>query len=495
MVITVDQAELKWARQNSPQITMSSDKLTVWNYPVGKADLPDTFATAITNFLIDGITGGSPENFEISIRGHASASGEGNFDNTALSQSRADAVARFVRQLGFTKVNVSAAGSSEPIDSSNFGQALARNRRVDITSFLSRSTSPPPQQPAAPTPSLAGSNAVAVSLGRDAPSSGSSADAKNVASFTIAGKLEIPLTSGTSGDLDWTASFEVNFELRETKEGSNDPRAIKGVTDGKNLSAKCESQLRDWVKAKISIDPPSKDKPGSFKFGGQLTSIPNPLRPEIGLQTKPQFVYMTVEFLNLALGAIELNGIQFQVIIKGTAKLEFGLSKRALAKIAARVLSAADAAEAAAAAGLSADAIAAAGLGGGVVITLTMLAALPWLVENSKQNMLDKASKISTCDGVGAKAALEILGPVAATAYESRKGDFRTAGALSAFNDGVDLIKDRLSPLSPGNRSALLQQWKDKYAQNQDYNVVAAAVAMKLGMMNIDGPRINVNDL
>jgi hypothetical protein len=498
---TVSTAETKWAKQNPPQITLTSEKLTLWNYPVGKSTLSDEFETAIANFLINGVTDGNTDSYEVSVRGHASSSGEGSFDNDALSQSRADAVGSFIKQLGYSKIDVSAAGASEPADNSGSGLAMARNRRVDITYFIDSSAAVPIQQQTALPPNLPGSHAVAVTptktqSGNTNPFSALDDVVKNATSFALAGKLSIPVTKGTLFDWDWTATFDLDYEAKELKANSADTDAIKALVKGGAVTAKFDQQLSNFVKGKFSFEPAQGGKQGSLKLGAQLSI---PLSPELGFQAKAQFFYLSVDIKKVAIDVFTYNGVKFQIIVKGSIKLEFGPTAKFLKKLARWVITEQEASGAAAAAGLTGEAAATAvsfaGLAGGVVITLTILSATPWIIEDAKQQGLDLGAKVSTCDGAAAQVALEILGPGAASQFESRKSDFRTSGALDAFNTGVDLVKKRLADLSLDDKKALVESWKAAYAKDQSFSVITATVGMKLGIFDRGIKTVNVDNL
>jgi outer membrane protein OmpA-like peptidoglycan-associated protein len=130
--------EREWAERNPPQSDPDPGVLTLWNFPVGKADLAPEHVKAIEDFVRDALIQESRERPQSDwvVLGRASVTGKEQ-SNQSLAQRRADNVAAVLRGLGLQKVRVPpAAGSSDPDPEGTDPQALARNRRVTVLRVL-----------------------------------------------------------------------------------------------------------------------------------------------------------------------------------------------------------------------------------------------------------------------------------------------------------------------------------------------------------------------
>jgi len=155
-------AEQDWARLHPvPEFTQEDMLLSLWNYPVGKADLAPEHRAALDQFLKEALQaaklGGSavPSKTEIYITGHASNTGE-KAANETLSRQRAENVASYLLSRGITQqqMRVDWASASDPADPGDSGFAAARNRRVDVLKYTPSETGEePPADTAEPTPS------------------------------------------------------------------------------------------------------------------------------------------------------------------------------------------------------------------------------------------------------------------------------------------------------------------------------------------------------
>src|SRR4051812_19985283 len=131
-----------WTEHRAPEHTVSGEFLSLWNYPVGRAELSDAHKAAIRQFLEIQLLGGRRRaaQFELSVRGHASPSGESS-RNDQLSLQRAQGVRDYLQSLGFERITLGSAGADEPVDGDRSGLGLARDRRTTILRFA---PSPPP---------------------------------------------------------------------------------------------------------------------------------------------------------------------------------------------------------------------------------------------------------------------------------------------------------------------------------------------------------------
>lgn len=135
---TVAEEELKWFRDHpEPQIIPEPGLLTLWNFPVAKADLAPAHVKAIEDFGTPALLPESPEHprSDFEVRGHASVTGAEQ-SNQDLGQRRADNVKKVLADMGLQRVTATSAGSSEPAVEGASGQALARNRQVTVLRVL-----------------------------------------------------------------------------------------------------------------------------------------------------------------------------------------------------------------------------------------------------------------------------------------------------------------------------------------------------------------------
>jgi outer membrane protein OmpA-like peptidoglycan-associated protein len=97
--------EREWAEQNPPQSDVDSGVLTLWNFPVAKADLAPEHVKAIEDFAKDAQLQESPGSPQSSwtVLGHASVTGTEE-SNDRLAQSRADNVKAVLTGLGLQSV-------------------------------------------------------------------------------------------------------------------------------------------------------------------------------------------------------------------------------------------------------------------------------------------------------------------------------------------------------------------------------------------------------
>jgi outer membrane protein OmpA-like peptidoglycan-associated protein len=161
----VAEAELRWYRDNpDPKSTPaleelkdSDEKLTLWNFPVAKADLAPAHREVLVKFAAPGLLAETPEHprMDFYVEGHASVTG-GETSNEDYAGQRAKNVAAILTGLGIRNVRIDSAGSTKPEVEGTDPQALARNRRVVVMRSLTTYRvvpPPPPQQPsAAPGP-------------------------------------------------------------------------------------------------------------------------------------------------------------------------------------------------------------------------------------------------------------------------------------------------------------------------------------------------------
>jgi len=350
-----------WREHPDPQVTRTADRLTLWNYPVAGTDLAPAHAAGLRAFLQVLALAPALTTTSIEIVGHASVTGEGN---DGIARQRSDKVADHLRQLGFLKLGVSTAGDSQPADPGTSGQALARNRRVEVTLYQATIEPEPrlPVEPWQPTPT-----------GGDPPSSG------------VGGFFEVPVEIEVD-DVDdgrvhatLTAVGKLKVKVRRGEAKNAEGLVLKG---GK-LSAKFEAELVGHLKGKLGFDPGGGGKPPSAKatIAGEVFGFP----VDTGFQTKPQFFTVTVTLGKVKVEPIELEGFTFDLELELQARIDIGPSPRLLARL-----------------GISAGLPGVVAVGT-VVGTVVVIAGCAYLVDQAKQEGLRRALDLAERDGAAAR--------------------------------------------------------------------------------------------
>jgi outer membrane protein OmpA-like peptidoglycan-associated protein len=147
----IARAERDWAEHNPPQADPpDAGTLTLWNFPVGKADLAPEQVEAIEDFVKDFLIQETREHPQSDwvVEGHASLTGTEE-SNQSLAQRRADNVKAVLTGLGLQVVRAEGTGSA-PDPAGNDPQLLARNRRVTIYRKSDGYRTPPKQKKAPP---------------------------------------------------------------------------------------------------------------------------------------------------------------------------------------------------------------------------------------------------------------------------------------------------------------------------------------------------------
>src|SRR5688572_1545001 len=298
-----------WREHPDPQVTRSEDRLVLWNYPVAGTKLAPEHAAAIRSFLSILLLSPAETGSTVSITGHASTTGEASA-NEAFALERGENVANYLRGLGFRNLEVTAAGSSEPADPAPSGQALARNRRVEVTLYYQRIEPPPRLDPNEPLPPAGAS-----------PPSG--------ASMYFEAGFDIPLGELDNGTVAAAFSIAGTAKFKVTR---GDPQAAAGIVlSGDGLSAEFEAKLRDDLNAKLAIEPGGAGEVPTAKVSldGEVWGFPT----EVGFQTKINFLFAEVTFATLKLPDVELeNGTTLSLEIEGKFVVEWGASKVVLAR-------------------------------------------------------------------------------------------------------------------------------------------------------------------
>ena len=456
--------EQEWARQYPvPESTVEDILVSLWNFPVARTDLAPEHRAALKQFLANEfmqLTLSRATTTQLFVRGHASDSGE-EPANIALSRERAEKAARFLVSEGFPARQVRAewAGSSEPADPGSSGYAAARNRRVDIVRFAPSEPAPlpptdiepppppPKQEPGFKIPTLPGPSSLTVDIPLDIP-----LPPIKTAVLIIEGKM-----GGT-----------LKVKVDDKGGGWGGGAAIK---DGK-LVAKFEAKIKEDLKAKVSFEPPSRDKSMVLKVGGEFKI--GHLDSQIGVQSKLNFLYFEFSFEAFTLPEIELGDVHVSMTLKPTLKIEVGPGPAMIARLAP--LGAAAGEILASAAGPLAVAIL---VNGGTI----------YAIEYAKEESVRFTQLLARREGVAARVAYEIVGVAAEADFAERRSQWRnTSDRMGpAFDEGVGavnaLIKD------PATRDKKRSEWAQKFAADgaQNFTEIRTRVFEAIGKYENNG--------
>ena len=291
----------------------------LWNYPVGENGAgrrarrgAQTFLSRMPLWL-----NRQEARAIVSICGHASSTGEAA-SNERLARERAENVAAYLRTLGIHKLEVGSAGSSQPADPAPNGQALARNRRVEVTLF-NPTIQPPPRIDPTPTPTHRQPRTRAAARSGSAtywegdvkwpPVPAPIETAVVAAEFSLVGKVKVKSTTGEPLQ-------EVGF-----------------VTEGGKLSAEVVGKIGENLEGKLGFDPGGRanpDRRGKPRRGG--VDIP----VEAGFQTELNFFKVEVSLAPVMIPEIEVDGVKLSLEIEGTVLVEWGVSKVLLGRVLQR---------------------------------------------------------------------------------------------------------------------------------------------------------------
>ncbi len=517
--------ERAWVQEHpDPQESAFGDSLSLWNYAIGRADLAPVHQAALRDFLGVGPAGPANASAELSVRGHASASGAST-ENVNLSAARADKVGAYITTLGIKAVHTSSAGASEPEDRAPYGGAYARNRRVDVRRFYPSPTegtipvTPEAAQTTEPLPPTPGEPASALVV----PD----------VSFSIETTRKLwTIRKGTMGRLSYELVFEGNVKV--SVKGKKGAAGFSVATKDGISSAKVAIPLTKSLAARINLQPKGGDKeetasvgvqyktefdPGGFKFNG---------KGELGFQLKPNFCYLSYA-LSKTLGVpFVIDDVTFTVEFEGKLKFEFGPSSSYILTVARNSLesvnkalaeleqAAAEAAEGAVEAIGEAASAALETLGeiilefGGPVVAVTAIVLLInggiiVLAEDEERAMLDATYVLARREGAAGRIALAIFkdDEHAATALDELRGEYMKADskAQAAFGEGEKLVVDLITQLratSDAPYEDSRKKWEDAYAQGAnalDSAVVRNRIFQKLGGLATSAGRDLASDV
>ena len=444
----------------------TDDRLVLWNYPVGKQARRQSRGRA-RSFLSRAPVWLSPEQSRsiVSICGHASATGEAAA-NEQLARRRAENVAAYLRTIGFAKLEIASAGSSQAADPAPTKQALARNRRVEVTLF--NPTIQPPRRvdptfpttpPAPPTPAPRAPSGSATYWEGEfkwPPVPAPIESAVVAAEFTLVGKVKVKSVTGEPLQ-------EVGF-----------------VTEGGELSVEVVNKIGESLEGKFGFNPggPGESATAEVSLAGEVWNIP----VEAGFQTELNFFKVEVSLGRpVLIGKLEINGVTLSCEFEGAIRGEFGPSKLLLERL-----------------GISAVEVGIAGAVavGVLAVTAVIIGGTIYAGEAAKQRMAEVALDAATRDGAAARVTFEALGADrdVQEALNGRDLEWHKVGKESqdAFRSGSKEVGDYLDRL-PDKGAEKKKAWAEKYGTNKnatDFDKIREEIVQELGAFQNDAPPV-----
>ena len=444
--------EQDWARQHPvPESTEEDMLLSLWNYPVATSDLTREHRAALDRFLGDVLQGAkrggseNPPKTEIYLTGHASDTGEDGA-NEALSRQRAEKVARYLLSRGLPQqqMRIDWAGANDPLDRGSSGLAAARNRRVDVLKFTPSEPEPrPPVDIIEPPPPR----------GR-VPTFKLPQPKLSTATYERTYTLDIPRRA-----TPWyviSGSIQVTLKLKVNNQGDGVGAGVKTSLDGK-FGGKIEAEIEEHVKGKFSVDVDPNKRSVNLKLGAELSD--KPLKPEIGIQAKPDFFYLTVLLREDELAEFEAGGVRFSGTrsVKGTLNFVPGPAALLVASP--------------------------------IIVALLILGVTVYGIDAAEAKQTRYARLWAAREGVAASIAWE-LDESGEAVFKARQLAWRQAsgGTVEEFDAGVNEV-NRLLAKSPEDRRAWSTEWKKKYAADghSDFQTVFGRVFENVGGHESEG--------
>lgn len=416
--------EQDWARQHPvPESTEEGMLLSLWNYPVAKSDLAPKHRAALDWFLSvellgSGSTGRSKT--EIYLTGHASDTGD-DAANEMLSRQRAEKVARYLksRDVPQETIHVDWAGANDPVDRGNTGLAAARNRRVDVRKFF-------PSEPERRPP---------VDIIEPPPPPGRVPTFKlpppQMSTVTIEDTVTVDFPRRATPWYVISGKIDIILKLKTTDDGDGFAAGIKTSSTGK-FGIKADGEIARHIKSKFSVDVDPDKRSANVKLGAELTD--KPFKPEIGIQAKLDFFYLTVLLRETELDEFEAGGQHFSGTMSMKGTLNFAPGPAALL------------------------------VASPIIVALLILGLTVKGIEAAEAEQTRTARLWAAREGVAARIAWELAGMDAVAAFDARRHDWRNANiAMEAeFIAGANEINRLLQ--TPEGRNVRNREWKKKYA-------------------------------
>lgn len=464
--------EIRWYRENpDPQSTPTlenlkegDDILTLWNFPVAKADLGPAHRAVLEKFAAPGLIAETLEHprMDFDVVGHASVTGTEQ-SNVDYAQQRADTVAEFLGALGIMKVHAESRGSSQPDDEGTSGQALARNRRVIIRRSLSTYRVVPP----APPP-------------KQAP-----ADIKATGPREVTVKIDLKLK--TLQTLRVVITPSMRGDLKVLVSGGKTNPEDAGVTttpEGQPvLTPEFAQFFADEVMGpRLGVDGGTAKEPVSINVA--VATEEWFLTPKVVYQDGAQFISFNFKAVDAKfLPVVNYNGAQVSLVFSGSINFVIGPSEAAkgtylhttdpgpnVTGTAGQFIPVEP--RALAIARTMADA--------GMQVP-------PLAQEDVKKIVLNLARR----DGAACRVANIVIGRQSDPAFQQMRADWKTVTfpgedpeseqkqALNAWKEGSNQVDSLLQPLDAGERDARKNKWKQDYG-GQDFDFTRESVFQKL---------------
>jgi len=494
--------ERDWARSHPvPRWTVNDDLLILWNYPVDKSDLSQIHKEAILAFLdSEWKLGAWASNVELTVLGNASDTGDPK-TNEELARARARKVAQFMRGQGAParSIVVDSAGSTQPIDDAGDGEALAKNRRVDITKTTRVRPVPPPPtdlggkppepEPEPPEPWIPEPPAERPSrLFNPAPA---------FVEFQIPFKRDLPFKIRNN----WVM---VDFELEgvitlKVPTGAATKWGLAGIMTSESLTPQGKVDIVEGVIGKASFKPSEGEGPATIKIGVQNKNWP--LKPEGGWQfdkKKPGMpVYITLTQDTPINGRVVLAGVPADFTVTIKLKSSVGPGPGTLARIARAGAAAGDAAvaasEAMAAAAPAVGAVAGAS-GAAIGVAALVIGGTIAAVSQAKQDGIRYCRLLAERDGASSRIALEILGDAERATFLNQRQNWNSLPdiGVSDFDTGVRAVEAVIpkgkEDLDGKKRGTKRDAWKARVASDtSNFMIIRDRVFLAIGGTDREG--------
>lgn len=457
--------ERAWFKANpDAQVTKTTDRLVLWNYPIGGTALASGHAAAVRAFLQTQALALAREQATttIAICGHASTSGEAAA-NASLARSRADNVAKHLADLGFRHLEVTGSGSSQPADTAGTGQALARNRRVEVTLYAG---------------SLPSAARVPIPYRENAPPSVRSG---GVAwSFEDSIKWEFPRETTTYTETVVTAIAKFKVTLI-----SGDPAVAAAFSIERGRpSAEFTKVISQHISGRLAFE---KGEKGLVARMGTLAEVWGfPVEEGFQLGNFPQIAYIKVTLKEIDLGEVKFATFSVAGKIELQLLAEIGPSKSLLFRLGVGAEGVAVAAEAAWA------------VLGVVAITSVIIGGTIYAADAAKKRFALLVEDMNERDGAAAAVAHEALGQTAEdlVLLRQHRAEVKLAGGArseKAFDSGLDSVGRYLRSLGDGH-DAKVKAWATTFGASPNspgFDALRKKVLTVLHPLEDDAPALD----
>ena len=417
--------EQDWAREHPVAESTEEDMLlSLWNYPVAKSDLMPKHRAALDRFLGAALIGGRahPSKTEIYLTGHASDTGDTTVNET-LSRQRAEKVAGYLLSRGAIQqqMRIDWVGANDPVDPGKSGLAAARNRSVDVLKFTPSEPEPRPPvdviEPAPPPPGRAPTFKL---------------PPPQMSTVTIEDTVTVDFPRLATPWYIISGKIDIILKLKTTDDGDGFAAGIKTSSTGK-FGIKADGEIAKHVKSKFSVDVDPEKRSANVKLGAELSD--QPFKPEIGIQAKADFFYLTLLLAEMEIAEFEAGGLHFSgtMSMKGTVNFAPGPAALLVASP--------------------------------IIVALLILGLTVYGIDAAGAEQTRYARLIAAREGIAARIAWELVGMSAEATYKARQLEWHRAegGTEAEFVAGANEINLLLSK-SPEARNAWNTEWKKKYA-------------------------------